>query len=142
MKARIIETDNVIKLLLVNGVIKNISFSELVEFLKTYHVNFHYAGDKTWDEQYEISMDEFTGNTLAIVTNEGDLLIRDPNLITRLMDFKQINYITVDEYAAKHNKKNAIIRRFCTNGRIKGAVQKGSRWLIPEDAEYPVKPQN
>ena len=142
MKARILETDNVIKLLLVNGTVKNISFSELIAFLKHYQDESLYEGTQTWEELYEISMDDFSGETLAVVTKEGLLTIYKPELIKRILNYKEIKYITADEYAAKYDKKSCIIRRFCSTGKMQGAVLKGGMWLIPEDAEYPVKARN
>lgn len=139
MKARILEIDNVIKLLLENGTVKIITFSELIDFLKHYQDETFYEGTQTWEEQYEISMDAFSGETLAVVTKEGLLTIYKPELIKRILDYKEIKYITADEYAAKYDKKGCIIRRFCSSGKMKGAIQKGGMWLIPEDAEYPVK---
>lgn len=45
--------------------------------------------------------------------------------------------LTVQQYAAKHNKAEITIRKKCQRGTLPGAVKIGRDWLIPEDANYP-----
>lgn len=47
------------------------------------------------------------------------------------------NYITLAEYAAKHNLLPSAVRSKCLRGNVPGAVKVGPRaWLIPADAPY------
>lgn len=56
--------------------------------------------------------------------------------------FKFCCDITLDEYAELVGRGRNIVGRMCRNGRIPGARQQGSRWLIPEDAPYPASLKN
>ncbi|MBP1582196.1 MAG: DNA-binding protein [Oscillospiraceae bacterium] len=48
-----------------------------------------------------------------------------------------MTYLSVADFAKKHGRQPALVRRLCMNGRIKGATSVGSTWLIPENAPYP-----
>ena len=63
----------------------------------------------------------------------------DAGPFREIISYEGAKLLTVPEYAALHEKKTAIVRRCCLEGRISGAMQKGNRWLIPEDAPYPVE---
>lgn len=53
-----------------------------------------------------------------------------------------MGYISVIEFAGKHNKSERTIRNYCTTGKIKGAFLTGKTWNIPEDAALPEKRNN
>lgn len=136
MKARLVERDGSLELLLCTGVIKLLNAVEAREFLLHYDDSSHYAGDTSWDDEV-LSMSCYSGETIAIVSEDGILEIHNPDLYRTILFPKEVVLLTIPEYAEKHGKKTAIIRRFCLAGRIEGAIQKGSRWLIPENAPYP-----
>ncbi len=48
-----------------------------------------------------------------------------------------MNYMTVKETAEKWNISQRYVQRYCTEGRIDGAVKHGVAWAIPENAEKP-----
>ena len=47
--------------------------------------------------------------------------------------------ISVADCASHWGVAERTVRNYCANGRIPGAVIKGKAWLIPEDAERPVR---
>ena len=49
-----------------------------------------------------------------------------------------VHYLSTKEYADRYNKVDSQISIHCKNGRIKGSILVGSKWLIPEDAPYPM----
>lgn len=136
MKARMLKNNETLQLLLCTGVIKMITFSEAKEFMLSFDDSRHYDGPGAWD--YDgISMEAYAGHTIALVDDEGVLRVIDGETFRSILSYEGAKLLTVPEYAALHDKKTAIVRRFCLQGRMQGAVQKGSRWLIPEDAPYP-----
>ena len=48
-----------------------------------------------------------------------------------------MNYLTTTEIAEKWGITRRRIVVLCNEGRIKGAIKKGSMWLIPENAVKP-----
>lgn len=48
-------------------------------------------------------------------------------------------YLSTAEFAARHGVESQTARLWASNGRIPGCIQVGERWLIPSDAERPVK---
>ena len=50
-----------------------------------------------------------------------------------------MNYLSVRETAEKWGVNISLVRRFCLQGRIPGAVQKKDGWCIPEDAVRPTR---
>jgi len=50
-----------------------------------------------------------------------------------------MNYITVKEAAEKWDTSDQIIRRFCRQERITGAIQSNGSWLIPANARKPIR---
>lgn len=52
-----------------------------------------------------------------------------------------MGYIDVGAAAKKWNISERSVRNYCQNGRVPGAVQDKSAWLIPDDAEKPVRKQ-
>lgn len=75
---------------------------------------------------------------LAIVDDEYKLVIHSSELLKAIMGTSNYcKFISTEKYAAKHGKGKAIVLRMCREGRIEGAVQVNSIWIIPEDAPYP-----
>lgn len=52
-----------------------------------------------------------------------------------------MEYLTTAEYAKKWNISQRRVAIYCKEGRIVGAVLKGSMWLIPEDTQKPQDPR-
>lgn len=141
MKARLLRSNGSLQLLLCTGVIKMISVAEAKEFILSYYEPAHYDGAGEWDDDL-VSMEAYTGNTIAQINDDGTMLVIDGETFGEIVSTEGVKFLTVPEYAALHGKKTAIVRRFCLQGRLQGAVQKGSRWLIPEDTPYPTTDGN
>lgn len=52
-------------------------------------------------------------------------------------DVSAMKYVSVAEAAEKWQITDRSVRKYCSDGRIKGAVIEGKTWKIPEDAEKP-----
>lgn len=50
-----------------------------------------------------------------------------------------MDYLTINEIEPKWSISSRRIRVLCEEGRIIGAIKKGNQWLIPVDAEKPLK---
>ena len=48
-----------------------------------------------------------------------------------------MEYISIKEAAKKWDVSERMVRRYCSEGKIKGAVVEDNTWLIPEDANKP-----
>ena len=48
-----------------------------------------------------------------------------------------MEYISVNEFAKRHNVSERTIRNYCAVGKIVGATLVGKSWMIPADAELP-----
>ncbi len=136
MKARLIMYKDNLQLLLCTGKIKTLTDAEAYEFLLHYDNQELYKGKEKWDYE-NLTMEEYSGDTIAVVNDDGNLITYNAEKFRHILGCKQINYITVSEYALKHNKKISIVRRCCQNGRISGAMRKGNTWIIPADSPYP-----
>ena len=74
---------------------------------------------------------------LASVDSGYHLCVIIPELMDIALSTEHFPYITTDEFAEKYNRKKSIVLRLCRDGRLKGAIQVGTLWLIPEDTPYP-----
>lgn len=136
MKARLLQNNGSLQLLLCTGDIRIITLPEAKEFILSFDDPTHYNGTGTWD--YDgISMETYSGNTIALVNDERILCVIDGETFRSILSYEGPRLLTVPEYAELHGRKTAIVRRHCKDGLIQGAIQKGSRWLIPEDSPYP-----
>ena len=48
-----------------------------------------------------------------------------------------MNYLTTAEAAEKWGISRRRVNVLCNEGRIKGVIQKGKIWLIPDNAQKP-----
>lgn len=135
MKARLLNVSGELQLLLCTGKVVVLSDEGARDFLLNFDDPLYYSGDGKWD--YGFPMEEYEGNEIAFVDDAGLLCIRDAQVYREFVTPRPITYLTVPEYATMHGKQPGIIRRFCIQNRLKGAIQKGSKWLIPEDCPYP-----
>ena len=136
MKARLVFSAGGIQLLVATGKIVTVTIEAAKEFLLNYDRDDYYSGSGTWDYE-NLTMESYRGDTIAFVDDDGSLCVKDPVRYREIMTSAGIKYLTVAEYAELHGKQAAIVRRFCQNGRIEGAIQKGKTWLIPENSPYP-----
>lgn len=50
-----------------------------------------------------------------------------------------MNYISVKEASKRWNISERSVRNYCAEGRVNGAIMEGKTWLIPTDANKPVR---
>ena len=53
-----------------------------------------------------------------------------------------MKYISVNEYAKRHNLKERTVRNYCATGKLEGAFLTGKTWNIPEGALLVSKEKN
>lgn len=144
MKARLLKDQNgEVKVLNANGTISNSSTSVLVNFLKNFKNAADFDGkDGEWNTNYR-DMSLYPGETLAYIDDGFALVILDFSEFQDLINEPQElpNYISLVEYAKRVDKSVEIIKVFCRDNRIAGARKIANRWMIPEDAPYPVAPK-
>lgn len=92
------------------------------------------GNDGYWSNTYSNMMD-IPGQTLAYVSDDLKLVVLDKDVFKSIVT--PTNYISVNEFAEKHGKQIAIVRRLCAEGRIENTQKIGETWLIPSDAKYP-----
>lgn len=136
MKARLVDFYGELHLLICNGNIATLSFTEARNFLLNFDDPNYYTDDTTWAHE-GVTIETFKGSTIATVDDLDILHVQDGAAYRRIMSYTEAKYLSAKEYAEKHGKKPGIIRRFCLEGRFPGAVLKARTWLIPEDAPYP-----
>ena len=156
MKARIIKTkEQKTQILCQNGSIKNCADQVLAKFLTQFASNTYLyelnGDDGSWRE-FSFDMAEYPGETLAYVSDNLQLIVFSPELFhpmvssnyvpleTNMSGKDAINYLTIHEYAERHNRSEPMIRLLCKEGKIPGVIKKKLVWLIPEDAPYPIPP--
>lgn len=135
MKARLVKRNESLELLLCTGDVQYVSNAEANRFLLNCDDPAYYEGEGKWDDDI-VPMGSYHGDTIAVVLDSGILQIEDQEAFRTIMSM-QDQLLTVPQYAELHGKKTGIIRRFCLEGRIQGAIQRGTRWLIPESSPYP-----
>lgn len=133
MLAKLIRQGDATKLILCSGQIKNVTNEEMRAFLYTYDSDTHY---KEPNKLFVDHMDELEGESLAYVSDDKKLVFTNKDFFVSLLT-ETVEYLTATEYGELYGKQPSIIKRFCRAGRIKGAMLKGSQWLIPANAEYP-----
>lgn len=50
-----------------------------------------------------------------------------------------MKYISVSDAAKKWNISERSVRHYCAEGRVSGALLVGKTWMLPEDAEKPIR---
>lgn len=136
MKARLVEFEGTLKLLLCTGKIKTISQAEAYEFLSNFDDPNYYAGTGTWDYE-DLSMEEFRGETVAYVTDAGELCMLESRCVRDFLQPPATEWLSVNDYAELHSRSVTLVRRLCRTGRIPGTLNIGTTWIIPKDAPYP-----
>jgi DNA adenine methylase len=49
-----------------------------------------------------------------------------------------MDYVTVAQFAKKHNISTRLVLRWIAEGRLAGAIQPARDWLIPANAKRPI----
>jgi len=141
MIARLIKTTNEeIKLLCPDGTICNANNTVLYNFLINFKsADSFYGNDGFWNEEIP-EMSSISGETLAIVTDTKELLIKDISAFHEVINLTNIKPLSVEEYAKKHGRSPEMIKAFIRQDRIPGVEKVGKSWIIPSNAPYPVSP--
>ena len=129
MKYNLIKLNKEYCLVLTTGEMKTLTIEQTREFI----LNF---------ETFEITQDanslhcQCDGELLASLNDKKELTIYSSAFLGDIF-FNESAYVSIQEYADMHEKKRAIISRLCNDGRLPGAVRKGTKWYIPKNAPYP-----
>ena len=140
MKARLVRDGSEIKLILCSGTVIRMDNDRIREFFSTYKDSDEYDMS-TSIESFVEHMMTTPGETLAYINNDGDFVVRNPKFFTGLFTVSGMEYITAQEFADRHEKSSGIIKRFCREDRIPGAIKIGGRWCVPENSKYPQDPR-
>ena len=98
--------------------------------------------DGKW-KSMAMDMALYEGRTCAYISDDGILVILDFEPFARLLDAPaEAAFISTKEFAARYNRSSDMIKILCREGRIPGAKKVGNSWLIPENAEYPIAPED
>ena len=135
MKLRLIQRKDDRVFLCQDGSIKNADRVTIVNFFTNFTQTKKFTGnDGFWINTHPY-MDEVPGKTLAFVDNTDRLVILTEEILISTMTCGE--YISVSEYAERHRKGRAQIKRLCMEGRLPGSYKTSSGWLIPGDTPYP-----
>ena len=144
MKARLIRDGfGEVKLLCADGSICNPDLTVLRSLLFDFR-NASFSGNEGSWSTLALDMSLVPGETLAYITDDAYLVVIDPSAFGLLASVDESplgNYISLAEYATKQNISAEMIKVYCRQGRILGAKKlpgQYGRWLIPENAPYPV----
>lgn len=95
-----------------------------------------FAVEETAFVSFSIQFDESSSEHIASINDDNTLTLYSSAFLSDIF-FDESAYVSVQEYAEIHGKKRAIVSRLCNDGRIPGAVRKGTKWYIPKNATYP-----
>ena len=143
MKIRLIRNaEQNLQLLYSDGTIAEATadvLSKLLTGFKRYEKDFS-AGDAGFWNSDCFDMSDYPGETCAYLTDNGMLVVTDDAAFKPVTDSKTkpIGYMSTADFAKQVNRSQEIIKVFCRNGRIPGAIKVANSWLVPENAEYPV----
>lgn len=141
MKARLVkDRDSNLKLLCKDGSFSNGSLPMLTNLILNFKNADDFVGqDGRWRDSV-IDMSLYPGKTVAIVTDDSELVIYSGDAFRECFDstLRTCAYVSVDEYAQMHNKSVEIVKVYCRENRIAGAHKVGRAWMIPREAPYPV----
>ena len=144
MLARMIETNNgQYQILYADGTMAMAGHRSVRTFLQEHKNAASFTGrDGKW-KSMAMDMALYDGRTCAYISDDGILVILDFEPFARLMDLPaEPDYISTKEFAARYNRSSDMIKILCREGRIPGAKKVGNSWLIPENAEYPIAPED
>lgn len=139
MQARIVKLNENYFILFLDGSISVCGKREFNLFMKSSkNITDYSGGINRWDTQYK-NMEDYPGETISVITDDGSILIKDLTPFRFLFTYNQETEkdISASDYAKKHGKSVEQIKVLCRNNKIKGARKFGRDWLIPENAPYP-----
>lgn len=137
MKLRLVMLNQEPLIYCFNGSNLSVTPETLVRLMRDFKAPNSFKGNAgRWNDTVA-DMQDCPGLTLAIVDDHYHLVIYDGGLFASLM--AKTVYISASEYAEKHGKCRASIKRMCDAGRIEGAYKTSSGWLIPADSPYPAR---
>lgn len=127
-----------------DGTVSTANNNTVHKFLYEHKKAAKFTGkDGTWKSVAVHDMAIYEGKTFAYITDEGYLVIMDFTPFSQLLATPaEINYISTKEFGERHNRSADMVKVLCRDGRIPGAKKMGRSWRIPEDAEYPVAPED
>ena len=137
MKAYLYSIEGKYYLFLCNGAHRMLTLPEIRSFLENYENEAQYSSDAEGASGCGMLMPA-KGELLLQVSDTYELTFASPEFFHEVFQTDTTNFLNVIEYAEKVGRKRNIVARMCRNGRIPGAIQRDGRWLIPEDAKYPV----
>lgn len=135
MKLRLVKTKIGTVILCPNGTILKATKSVLSKLLTEFNKPNSFKGNLGEWDSFNQDMSKYSGVTLAYVDDKGQLIICNNKAFESITELNRM--ISASEYADKHNKSRAIVKRLCLEGRIPGAQKHSTGWLIPENAPYP-----
>lgn len=133
MKLRVVTYRTQMYILCPNGSKLKADKDNLNRLLSNFRKPSSFKGEDGYWNDTVASMEDAAGETLAFVDDSLKLVI----ISDKLYAAASTNFISATEYAQKHGKGRAMVKRLCDEGRIEGARKISSGWLIPEDAPYP-----
>lgn len=141
MRAALFKTEKTLEILCEDGTINSEpSDDDLYYILTSFKEIEKLTGDseKRWDKEYS-DMEDYTGELLAFVNEADELIIWDFDPFKHLLkNLNKEKLLSVSEYAIKAGKSQAIVRRYCANGKLSGAIKislpnnKDGAWMIPD----------
>lgn len=149
MKARLVRDDENHRLILLcnDGTIAKATQTVLFDLLTDFRrddIDHLFTGSLgRWDTNC-VDMAVYPGTTIAFIADDNCLVVYDFSVFKPLLNasVSTRGYISIAEFAERHNKSKEIIKVYCRNGRIPGVKKVARNWLIPENAEYPIDPEN
>ena len=133
MKLRVVTYRTQMYILCPNGSKLKAGKDNLNRLLSDFRKPSSFKGEDGYWNDTVSAMEDAAGETLAFVDDSLKLVI----ISDKLYATASINYISATEYAQKHGKGRAMVKRLCDEGRIEGAHKISSGWLIPDEAPYP-----
>ena len=137
MKLRLIKHNGTMKILCPNGSIMSVTNEVLFRLMTSFKSVTSFKGQEGFWSAVNADMNEYPGTTLAMVDEKGCLVVCDEAVFKSVLINSE--FISATEFADKHEKCRATVKRMCSEGRIKGAYKTSSGWLIPKDAPYPTR---
>lgn len=133
MKYKLFKCDHEFHLILATGEIKIIAPEEV----GAYVLNFDsFESSNTIAPVAKQMFDQYCGEPLLALDDSSNLIVYNANFLRELF-FDEKAYLKIQAYADKIGKSRIRVLQLCKEGRIHGAIQRGTKWYIPKDAPYP-----
>lgn len=151
MKAKLFRVEGrgteLYELLCWDGTKKILRAKELSTFFKNFRDDSYLSGgeDGRWDTT-AMDMSEVGGDLIAYVVevprepDKQQLIVVDPGPFAALFvpeNNEDNELIPISEYASMYGVTREIVKVYCRDGRIPGAIKAGGNWVVPRGAAYP-----